>query len=140
MCAAFRIVHCTLVQFPARSYNANTKDARKEGGAPTSLTLGSGETETECYNNRLQPGNMQIASGAFTWLNRTYNFYPSGSGGCSPGPAGNNGNAMSIADNLQPNRTQTFTYDSVNRISTAQSAATSGLDCWGQNFGYDAWA
>ena len=32
-------------------------------GAPTSLTLGSGVIETNCYNNRLQPGNMQIASG-----------------------------------------------------------------------------
>ena len=47
---------------------------------------------------------------------------------------------MSIADNLQPNRTQAFSYDTVNRISTAQSAATSGADCWGQSFGYDAWA
>jgi RHS repeat-associated protein len=109
-------------------------------GAPTNLTFGSGVVETECYNNRLQPGNMQIASGAFTWLNRTYNFYSSGSGGCSPGSGGDNGNVMGIADNLQPNRTQTFGYDTLNRISTAQSAATSGADCWGQSFGYDAWA
>lgn len=47
---------------------------------------------------------------------------------------------MGIADNLQGNRTQTFGYDNLNRISTAQSAATSGTDCWGQSFGYDAWA
>ena len=73
-------------------------------------------------------------------MNRTYNFYPSGSGGCSPGSGVNNGNVMKIADNLQPNRTQTFGYDNLNRISTAQSAATSGADCWGQSFGYDAWA
>jgi hypothetical protein len=50
-------------------------------------------------------------------------------GGCSPGSGGDNGSVMSIADNLQSNRTQTFGYDNVNRIFTAQSAATSWADC-----------
>ena len=83
---------------------------------------------------------MAIMSGAFTWLNRTYNFYPTGNGGCTSGSGLNNGNVMKIADNLQPNRTQTFGYDSLNRVSTAQTQVTSGPDCWGQSFGYDAWA
>jgi RHS repeat-associated protein len=109
-------------------------------GAPTSLTLGSGVIESASYNDRLQPCNLQAATGAFTWLNRTNNFYPTPGTNCLPGSGGNNGNVMSIADNLQANRTQTFTYDFLNRISTAQSAATSGADCWGQSFGYDAWA
>jgi RHS repeat-associated protein len=43
-------------------------------------------------------------------------------------------------DSLQPNRTQNFTYDSLNRVATAQSQATSGPDCWGQSYGYDPWA
>jgi hypothetical protein len=32
-------------------------------------------------------------------------------------------------------RTQTYTYDPLNRLLTAQSAATSGADCSGQGFG-----
>src|ERR1700687_2718403 len=32
-----------------------------------------------------------------------------------------------------------FAYDSLNRISTAQSSALSGSDCWAQSFGYDPW-
>jgi YD repeat-containing protein len=121
-------------------YNYLSSASYAPTGAATSLTLSSGVTQTECYNNRLQPGNMQVANGAFTWLNRTYNFYTSGSAGCSTGSGGNNGNVMGIADNLQSNRTQSFTYDTLNRISTAQSAAMAGADCWGQSFGYDAWA
>jgi YD repeat-containing protein len=46
---------------------------------------------------------------------------------------------MSIADNLNPGRTQNFAYDSLNRIKTANTTATSGADCWAQSFGYDAW-
>jgi RHS repeat-associated protein len=140
--SAMQPTQVTFASFNGTSegYNYLSSASYAPTGAPTNLTLGSGATETECYNNRLQPGNIQIASGTFTWLNRTYNFYPTGSGGCSPGSGGNDGNVMSIADNLQANRTQTFGYDNLNRISTAQSAATSGADCWGQSFGYDAWA
>ena len=37
-------------------------------------------------------------------------------------------------------RTATYTYDALNRVSTASSQATSGSDCWGQSFGYDRYA
>lgn len=33
-----------------------------------------------------------------------------------------------------------YAYDSLNRVSTAKSQATSGSDCWGQSFGYDRYA
>jgi RHS repeat-associated protein len=46
---------------------------------------------------------------------------------------------MSIADNLQSNRTQSFGYDVLNRITSAQTQGTTGADCWAQSFGYDAW-
>src|SRR5271165_3020379 len=36
-------------------------------------------------------------------------------------------------------RTQTFTYDGLNRIATAQSQATSGPNCWGDSFTIDPW-
>ena len=100
-------------------------------GSPTSFALGNGATETSTYNKRLQPLNQQLANTTSTLLNRTYSFYDTS--------GHNNGNVISIADNLNSSLTQNFSYDSLNRISTAQTSGTSGPNCWGQQFGYDAW-
>ena len=48
---------------------------------------------------------------------------------------GNNGNLASQTNGLDNGRTQNYTYDNLNRLLTAQSHATSGVDCWGQSFG-----
>jgi len=37
-------------------------------------------------------------------------------------------------------RSQAFTYDQVNRITTAQTPAPCGSNCWSQSFTYDQWA
>jgi RHS repeat-associated protein len=120
-------------------YNYLTGATYAPHGAPTTITLGNGLTETNAYNDRLQLCSQQIASSAATLLNRVYNFYPTAGATCQPGSGGNNGNVMGVADNLVPGRTQAFSYDSLNRIATAQTSATSGADCWAQQFGYDAW-
>src|SRR5260370_27094957 len=100
-------------------------------GAPNSIPLGNGLTETWTYNKRLQPNNQQVASSILTPLYRSYSFYDASNH--------NNGDVMSVSDNLAPGRSQSFTYDSLNRIYAAQSSATSGVDCWAQQFGYDPW-
>ena len=41
-------------------------------------------------------------------------------------------NVSTITNNRDTGRTETFTYDELNRLSSAQSQATSGPDCWGQ--------
>ena len=60
----------------------------------------------------------------------------------------NNGNVAQIANNGDWHRWQHFTYDSLNRIATAKTAATnqpayqgdnSIAACWGEQFGYDPW-
>jgi RHS repeat-associated protein len=99
-------------------------------GSPTNFALGNGAIETTTYNNRLQPLNLQVKNGTSTMLSRTYGFGPSGQ---------NNGNVLNINDNLNSALTQNFSYDSLNRLSTAQTTGTSGPNCWGQQFGYDAW-
>jgi RHS repeat-associated protein len=46
----------------------------------------------------------------------------------------------SITNNRDTGRNETFTYDQLNRLTSAQSQATSGADCWGQSIpstGYD---
>jgi len=63
--------------------------------------------------------------------------------------AGNhdNGNVFGITNNKDTTRSQTFTYDALNRLTSAQNA---GTDCnvmvlqnktkfWGNSYSYDAW-
>jgi len=87
-----------------------------------------GVTESHTYNNRLEYSTTQATSSAGTALNLSmgYNL-----------PGGNNGSVASITNNVDNGRTETITYDPLNRVLTAQSSASSGADCWGQNFGTD---
>ena len=54
----------------------------------------------------------------------------------------NNGNVQSITDNLASWRSQSFTYDSLNRLASAQTTGThttNPTDCWAESYAYDAW-
>ncbi|MGH9787635.1 MAG: hypothetical protein ACRD4U_02895, partial [Candidatus Acidiferrales bacterium] len=46
----------------------------------------------------------------------------------------NNGSVARVTNSLDSARTQTFTYDHLNRVSTAAVPST-----WGLSFGYDVW-
>ena len=51
-----------------------------------------------------------------------------------------NGNVVSITNDRVPNRSQSFTYDSLNRITsgtTTATHATDPTDCWGEAYVYD---
>ncbi len=63
-------------------------------------------------------------------MNLTYNFDLGTS---------DNGNVMSATNNRDNTRNQTFTYDSLNRLASSLTAATSGANCWGMAFNIDAW-
>ena len=60
---------------------------------------------------------------------------------------GDNGNAIGITNNRDNTRSQSFTYDALNRLTSAQNAGTdctqhtvNGLtEYWGNSYGYDAW-
>jgi RHS repeat-associated protein len=54
--------------------------------------------------------------------------------------AADNGNVQSVANNITTARSQSYTYDELNRVSTAKTSATSGTYSWGLQFGYDPWA
>ena len=108
--------------------------------------LGGAITITSTFNQRLQPLEIQATtSGApgtpcaapgqtGNLLDLTYNFnYGSG----------DNGNAASITNNIDGTRSQTFQYDALNRLQTAQTSGTyssSSAHCWGEQYTYDAWA
>ena len=108
-------------------------------GALASAVLGwvsggfAGMTSTYTYNNRLQPVNMKTThtGGTVTVRDYTYSFV---SGSI------NDGQVKSVTNNLATGRSQTYTYEEMNRLATAQSQANSGNDCWGLSFGYDRYA
>jgi RHS repeat-associated protein len=83
-------------------------------------------------NSRLQVAGFYSdngVTGSF-FMNKTYNY-----GAFHQ----NNGNISSIVDNKDANRTQTFTYDSLNRITSGYSTAATGTYSWGETYTIDAW-
>jgi YD repeat-containing protein len=106
------------------------------GNSPTF----AGITNTFSYNKRLQPLTMSATFGSplQTVFSIGYDFHFGN---------GDNGNVWGITNNKDTTRNQTFTYDPLNRLISAQNA---GTDCnavvlegkkkfWGNNYIYDAW-
>src|SRR5262249_25255178 len=99
----------------------------------------SGITSSFSFNKRLQPVFMSAATPTNTVFSIGYDFHLGN---------GDNGNVYSLTNNRDHTRDQTFTYDALNRLISAQNA---GTDCsqttlnsnqtkfWGNVYGYDAW-
>jgi RHS repeat-associated protein len=88
-----------------------------------------GITESHTYNNSLEYTSTKAlppTGPAALDLALSYNL-----------TGGDNGTVTTITNNADTLRTQTLKYDPLNRILSAKSSATSGVDCWGQNFGPD---
>ena len=83
-------------------------------------------------NPRLQVSGYYSDNGqtASFFMNKSYNY-----GALHQ----DNGNVMSIVNNKDSSRTQTFTYDALNRITSGWSAAGTGTLSWGENYTIDAW-
>jgi RHS repeat-associated protein len=124
------------------SINYATAGLYSPPGALTSVTNGINVTSAFYYNSRLQPCRISVSAGSANpssctdatignIMDLTYGFGTSGT---------NNGNLASIANNRDTARSQSFTYDPLNRISTAQTTySTTGSHCWGETYGYDGW-
>jgi RHS repeat-associated protein len=109
----------------------------------------AGITNKFLYTPRLQPCRMIAATGGAlpasctdssqgNVLDLGYDFHLGN---------GDNGNVWGITNNKDNTRNQTFTYDALNRLTSAQNT---GTDCsvpvlqgktkfWGNSYGYDAW-
>jgi RHS repeat-associated protein len=95
----------------------------------------SGLNLSHSYNSRLQPNEFKASSTGGNAIDITYGFV-------DPSTNKNAGHVYSITNNLDTTRSQTFTYDSLNRIASALTAsthATSPTHCWGEVYGNDAW-
>jgi RHS repeat-associated protein len=91
----------------------------------------TGITESHTYNNSLEYTTTKATSTAGTAMDLSLAYSLTG---------GDNSSVTTITNNADTGRTQTLTYDPLNRILTAISSATSGVDCWGQKFGPDGLA
>ena len=121
----------------ANSINYAIQGTYAPQGALAALTLGqagsfAGIILSDSYNTRLQPNEFKASSSAGTAMDLTYSFVDSSNH--------NNGNAMGITNNRDTTRSQSFSYDSLNRIATAKTSSTSGSNCWGETYTIDQWS
>jgi RHS repeat-associated protein len=108
----------------------------------------AGITNAYTYNKRFQPLTMSATAPSQTVYYIGYDFH---AGNGTAGTGTDNGNVFGIINykDTTHNRDQTFTYDVLNRLTSAQNA---GTDCaamtvnaqpktkyWGNSYGYDAW-
>jgi RHS repeat-associated protein len=87
----------------------------------------AGITRSNSYNNRLLPTLLSASSSNGAALSLSYTYFA-------------NRNVNVETNGRDTGRSVTYTYDALDRVSTATSQATSGSDCWGQSFGYDRYA
>ena len=120
---------------PASVTDASHSYALGVGYGPTGLLTGAtygqtggfnGIVQSNSYNSRLQPAVLSAATSAATLMSLMYDF---GLG------TNDNGNVYHIWNEKVANhsRDQAFTYDGLNRISTARNAT------WGVQVNLDAW-
>jgi RHS repeat-associated protein len=89
-------------------------------------TLTSGTLPTSCTDSQ-HVGNI---------MDRGYDFH---AGNGTAGSGADNGNVFAITNYRDTNRSQTFTYDALNRLTSGWSSANTGSYSWGENYSIDAW-
>jgi RHS repeat-associated protein len=114
-------------------------------GSLASVQNGSSLISTFYNNTRLQPCRMAVNVGGTP---------PTSCGDTTSGHGGNdmdltynfnlgssdNGNVIKITDNTATFPNITYAYDTLNRIDTANSDATSGSLCSGETYTIDTWS
>jgi RHS repeat-associated protein len=101
-------------------------------------------TNSFSYNKRLQPLTMSASTPSQTVFSIGYDFH---AGNGTAGSGSDNGNVFGIYNYRDRNRDQTFTYDALNRLLSAQNAGTNcaastvngKTEYWGNSYSYDAW-
>jgi RHS repeat-associated protein len=106
----------------------------------------AGITNSFAYNKRLQPLTMSATAPSQTVYSIGYDFH-AGNGTANSGT--DNGNVYGITNykDTTHGRDQTFTYDALNRLVSAQNAGTNcsamvlqnKTEYWGNSYSYDAW-
>jgi RHS repeat-associated protein len=96
-----------------------------------------GINELYMYNNRLQPCRISVRSSGSAPATCADSTYGNLLDLAFAYETNNAGNIATQVNNVDTTRGQSYTYDSLTRLLTAQSQASSGADCWGQGFNDD---
>jgi RHS repeat-associated protein len=132
----------------ANSINYVTGASYGPDSALTGFVSGSGGpasiTSSFSYNKRLQPLTMSASTPGQTVFSIGYDFH---AGNGTAGSGSDNGNVYGIYNYRDRSRDQTFTYDPLNRLLSAQNAGTNcaastvngKTEYWGNSYSYDAW-
>jgi len=133
----------------ANSINYATSATYQADGQITGFVSGNGAgfagiTNALTYNKRLQPINMSATSPSQTVFSIGYDFH---AGNGTAGTGTDNGNVWNLYNFRDRSRDQSFTYDALNRLTSAQNSGTNcaastvngKTEYWGNSYGYDAW-
>jgi RHS repeat-associated protein len=104
----------------------------------------AGITNSFSYNKRLQPLTIAASTPSQTVFSIGYDFH---AGNGTAGSGADNGNVWGMTNYKDNTRSQTFTYDLLNRLNSAQNAGTacatttanSKTEYWGNSYSYDPW-
>jgi RHS repeat-associated protein len=113
-------------------------------GAPAFRSLNAAVGQTILYNKRLQPCWNWVGTG--TTLPLSYTCTTTGPTGTTFDMKYNynlgadNGNLVGVTNDRNSNRSQTYSYDQLNRITNAATVSTCTANCWGLAFTIDEWA
>jgi len=111
----------TTTYLSGTTYNANFSLA--------GFAFGNGVTATYGYaSDRLQTQSITYAKSGTTLFSQTYTFNQSGA---------NNGHITAITDNVDSGRSMTYTYDSLERLTTALSQGSTNYPQWGLSWTFD---
>jgi len=105
------------------SINYVTSATYAPQGALATAAYGANITFSAGYNNRLWPNDLKGKTSS-TFFELQSSYY-------------SNGNVHLVTNTVTSARSETFGYDYLNRITSAQSGVTSGQYCWSQSFSYD---
>jgi YD repeat-containing protein len=103
-------------------------------GAPQRLALGNGLIERTGFNNRLQPISIQLGVvGDASSVSGLGMWYCAAQAASCP-----NNNGSLQATSIGPVAvTQSFVYDTLDRVSAASEIPAGGAVNWSENYGYD---
>ena len=104
----------------------------------------AGITTSNIYNDRLQPILLSAGVSGSSILSLCYDFHLGVAISQTPcsfnkQTTGNNGNVFQIVNKVDSTRSAAFTYDTLNRISQANTVTETGANCWGEVYSIDSW-
>jgi RHS repeat-associated protein len=127
-------------QHPATLFTVDPSIGYFPNGALRKAAFANGLTQSNVYNNRLQPCLLDVNSSNVT-LQTCLDSTPAGNVldlWMGYGSTNNNGNILNWNATGVQSFARTYTYDSLNRLSTL-SDSVAAQSCRGATWSYDAW-